>query len=505
MDILTKRINAKLINILAISLWVASLATIVASNGIDTVIGLEVLIFGWLGIPWITLGWLSNILFCFLTVQIQTFNKSNLIIALISIALACLSYKNGTYVKYSTHSGAIYGYGIGFILWILAHITQLIAVALHRIEYSFKEKHKKASFFPLFFALALLLFTVISFSFLIFDDELNSNYDERARFKATNTLFRRGEVCSEEYYTPSNTYNLDSSLRVSGNKSSIIDSPNILLENGIPKVTFGSYDIIARGDDYETMLIATVNTEKPKFHLKQKQSSKSVAQKLTISTNNNVFYEQIWRPDSNPKRYCPRFFHSKYSKTGLERVLADAFNIKPTPFSYHKHRSLKATIIREINIESFYIDERKVKSDNNLYCEEEVGLLSEKERMLLKKRIKPWRHVPKGYKYRKNIYLGKRIVGSHLVCGDKFVYLYYIILKDKELIFYLAKRIKNDFQLISENKWIFSYGYESLKKDIKLISLTKIENEIEISLLDEVNKNLISFKIELNELKTYSN
>ena len=242
-------------------------------------------------------------------------------------------------------SGEIFGYGLGFILWVSSILITLIAVSQKNEEFTDSSPRIKVIAKRIkYIGILLLLFTLASTAFLYYQDNKYANSSDKEKLKVA--LFKRTKICSSEpkvesskttgiieVIQPTTDYDIEAKKAIY-----MFNSPLKLLEWGVPIVRMNGMDYSLYKRSNETLLIARKAVKKAKFQLiisKNDQDIRTIIKSIEfekgIKKEKNLV-DQIWKKKSISKNdtevFCPEFLINPNIQQHPRKMILQALNIK---------------------------------------------------------------------------------------------------------------------------------------------------------------------------------
>lgn len=342
---------SKFLAILAFLSWFASLwfVAIVSYFG-DVLHGYEIASTGWLGIFVGAIEWYTNplmliILFSLFETDVNKFNTKRInILMLLTIFLGLqITTFNDFYRTGDTVD--LFGYGLGFILWVSSILITLIAVSQKNEELTDSSPRIKVIAKRIkYISTLLLLFFLTATAFFHYQDNKYANSSDKEKLKLA--VFKRTKVCTcepkvestkttgiLEVIQPTTDYDIEARKTIY-----MFNSPLKLLEWGVPIVRMNGMDYSLEKRTNETFLIARKAVDKAKFQLiisKDDQDIrtiiKSIAFENGVKKEKNLV-DQIWKKESIPKNdnevFCPEFLINPSEQQHPRKMILQALNIK---------------------------------------------------------------------------------------------------------------------------------------------------------------------------------
>lgn len=342
---------SKTLAILAFLLWFASLwfVALVSYTG-DVVHGKEIIFLGWLVIFEGNFEWLVNpllliIIFNMTLNNTNSFNTKRINIAMfftILFGLQTITYHTFYPMSANKTSSELYGYGLGFILWVVSILITLIAVGQKNKELTDNPRIKVISMGIKYLGILLLVFTLASTVFIHYQDNKYANSSEKEKLNVA--VFKRTKVCTcepkiessnatgiIEVIQPTTDYDIEARKTIY-----MFNSPLKLLEWGIPIVRMNGMNYSLDKRSNETLLIARKAVEKAKFQLiisKDGQDIRTIIKSREFKHDikkEKTLVDQIWKKESMSENeiFCPEFLINPNEQQHPRKMILQALNIK---------------------------------------------------------------------------------------------------------------------------------------------------------------------------------
>jgi len=362
---------SKIFAILAFLSWFASLwfVALVAYSG-DVIPGSQIIIAGWFGIFLGEIEWYVNPLLLFILLSIFSNNSKNFnskqtnILMFLAILFSLQTIRFHDFYRLSRGiegpSDEVFGYGLGFVLWVSSILITLIAVSQKNEELADNPRIKVIAKRIKYIGTLLLLFFLTATAFFHYQDNQYANSSDKEKLKLA--VFKRTKVCTcepkvestkttgiLEVIQPTTDYGIIGSSQ--GRKTIyMFNSPLKLLEWGVPIVRMDGMDYSLEKQSKETFLIARKAIDKAKFQLiifKDNQDIRTIIK--SIEFENGVkkeknLVDQIWKKESMPKNdnevFCPEFLISPNEQEHPRKMILQALNIKKNTDSHDLHEML---------------------------------------------------------------------------------------------------------------------------------------------------------------------
>lgn len=358
---------SKIFAILTFLTWSASLwfVALVSYSG-DVIYGYEIIVTGWFGVFEGAIEWYTNplmliILFSLFETDVNKFNTKRInILMLLTIFLGLQITTFNDFYRVSGgiegSSGEIFGYGLGFVLWVSSIFITLIAVSQKNEELADSTRIKVIAKRIKYIGTLLLLFFLTATAFLHYQDNKYANSSDKEKLKLA--VFKRTKVCTcepkiestkttgiLEVIQPTTDYDIEARKTIY-----MFNSPLKLLEWGVPIVRMDGMDYSLEKHSNETFLIARKAVDNAKFQLiisKNDQDIrtiiKSIAFENGVKKEKNLV-DQIWKKESMPKNnnevFCPEFLISPSEQQHPRKMILQALNIKKNTDTNELHEML---------------------------------------------------------------------------------------------------------------------------------------------------------------------
>lgn len=340
----------RILTLITLALWVASLTMPAVSLGKDFKYGLDILVTGWLGFSVGTYAWFANIGFI-ISIGLLLKNKSALILSSLSIVLAFTSYSWEIIVLDAGGAKSkVYGYGPGFYIWISVFFLTFILNGLLLIKI---KKKIIAGWLIVFLGASSLS----AYLYLTFDEakvqKALMNSEERAKFEKSHTIIKRTKVCSTHIAEPENIFQLTDSSVVEVTYPADFNHLKEkffleLLSWGIPKVQYKNFVYQYLPTDsriyqaYETQLASDYT-----LTFEVISNTHFMATLYKTGHPEIVGFKQSWSLEQN--RFCPSFSDYPNKDLGPRKqvmsTISDTENLKQPPRLPNSYQTRAATII----------------------------------------------------------------------------------------------------------------------------------------------------------------
>ena len=332
-----KKISARKITLLALGLWIFSLffSGLVLYGEQQHISGFEILLTGWLSPLDGNFAWFANIFFL-LCVFSLFIGRTPRICALIAALLSLDTFRYSMItMNEGGHSTPIYGYGWGFVIWLISICVIFIAIDLKQNELKKATGDKKGNKIFLFIGFTLI-FSVVGLSvYHAHNDRAIANKNEAKHLQAI--AFKRGAVCSVNgpfVYQPL--------VKFSGTLEVIVDKNVIkanypfskieeLLSWGIPKIRVGSVDYSHDGNGQVNEIIFAQKYRKPEATLYVNEIYlQSIRIVLVENEKNRVVFDQVWTWEDHKVKtqyFCPEYFSNPNSEQQPRKLIMQALGL----------------------------------------------------------------------------------------------------------------------------------------------------------------------------------
>ena len=368
---------------LAFLLWLASLLLPGLVFYTEKPLGLNFLLVGWAGPLALNFAWYANPLFLFATKKLITSRRSTTGSSIVATVLAADAF---LFWELPLDEGGattdLYGYGLGFLLWLAAILVLLAASGIRVMELEdtplgFRHLRRE----PMVRNSALILGIVVgSFAFWGIKDRLEAGETERRFLK--DVVFKLGPVCSVPDIKPQGQIALQGPLEIIRNDgySTPLASPEDLLAWGVPRVRRKGYDYYLREPDNHSSIVAVpakgpAGARLELGHSKQ-NGNHAIRARLVSVDGGTVGFEGEWvEPKRKERLYCPGYFTSpKVDEPPRSLLLATLTHADGTPLvARGDRRPTKDEWLKSSTVHSGRPVQRAQITDNP-GCPESVGL-----------------------------------------------------------------------------------------------------------------------------------
>ncbi len=487
---------------LAALLWVISitLPALIFYGG-DKAYGFMLLLIGWAGILSGSFAWFANPLFIYCVACAQDGKKIAYLPALFAVILASTTFLFSESANFNIGSMQLYGYGIGFYLWLTAMCLNLLAASVQNLE----DNSQALSFnkvlrdFPCIFALILIVFYAGLFTYNGIYDHTKASSAEKPYLDSA--MFKQGEVCELPDVQAKNSILLEDPLEVEQTGKNvapyddILSHPENILAWGIPIVRKDGFDYaLANKSDASSVYAKPAEGYTSTALYIDYSEYNHVKAKLTNSNKNNrtLLFDANWTKKTSKDVYCPRYIQNeKNEESPLKTLLKSALRLtNNTEFKGTSKQNSKTPI----KPKELYIISHKIIGytsigliKDNIDCPDRTGLFSAIDR---DERNSVWRMKTQGLAVSSSYVFNREnktyfvdlpgyYLGNSVVCNGEYAYLLITdrVSHDKNWsdTFFIQKRNIDDFQ----NVWVDS-------KSFKL-------NHYSLGILDEnINYKLLS-------------
>lgn len=337
------RPSAKALSLVALTLWVASLALtgLVLYAKQERVTGAAILAFGWLSPLVGNFAWFANPLFLWSLLRLR-FGKPAVGLALLSTLLSLDAFRFSRYLL--DEGGAttpVYGYGWGFVLWLAALLVLLAAAGTRQIETRLEANGADDTsewLRPIGFALCIAM--LMAAGYLAFQDRKQANSVERERL--SGLVFKRGPVCGTNEPSVQQPLGRDSGpveVKLSegayAGNSHPFNKPTDLLQWGIPvvRVAGRDYSYAPAGDG---QILTSVPASTPvaavlAVAVSAVEGRLQIGAKLVEQPTERTVFDQVWRQEAQGARYCPDY--SGFPREGEQprKLMSEALAVHSPP------------------------------------------------------------------------------------------------------------------------------------------------------------------------------
>ena len=510
------KLTSKKLALISFLFWFISLwnVALVSYNG-ETLTGLPIVLLGFLAGNF---AWFANplLIFLLLLLLIGSKSKKTIIIGIIIILLACNTVFLDTFYPASAGKGpsALFGYGIGFVLWLISIMLAFIAVGIQYREIN--EKGPQLVGLIIQYTGVFLLFTVmLGTIFLHMHDKKYANSQEKERLAAF--VFKKGAVCSEEIEINSMPlvgaleviHPMYKGFREPKNPAYMFNSPEKLLYWGIPTVRMRGMDYSLQHRSNEILLTATTAKEESHFQLEISKSTTNDIRTVLKQKNDEgtILFDQTWKnlykETYQEQIFCPDLMINSKEDENPRRIIFEALQVQTDSIPLSEKKRFYTT-----GAEAQTHDEKIVALDANktafeyllthsFYdnCPDNVYAIYRQEPMINGQMFDRPVYIDGTYYFTWTNHFGLRGFKGY-ACGENYVYLY----SDEHWgnagnnTFVLQKRSIEDFTLISSRKIHYPNG-TLLSKDTTILSAYEENNNTFVELYDRHYKKLITISI----------
>jgi len=319
---------AKIWSYVALALWVVSMPLVgfVIYQGQTELSGAKVLVTGWLGIVTLNFSWLANPLFLLTFIRVQ--RKTHTVgMACLALLFALDTFRlNSLLLDEGGGKSAVYGYGWGFVFWMLALCAMLAAAGAQKSENDiersniFKHPVKDSA------GLAIELLGL----------RAEANQEERQYL--TSVAFKRGPVCSAvptAIVEPLKKADGPLGIGLFGVWTYPFNSPTQVLGWGVPaiRVVDRDYSYTKIGDE---LLLTSVPAVLPLSAVLWVKAStvegrSQVHLKLVEGGSERVVFDFSWLSEPGESRYCPSYSAAPTEVDQPRKMLIEAFGSPLVP------------------------------------------------------------------------------------------------------------------------------------------------------------------------------
>lgn len=503
------KLTSRKLALISFLFWFASLwnVALVSYTG-ETLTGLPIVLLGFMAG---NLAWFANPLLIFLLLLLITGSKSKktIIILILIILLACNTVLLDTFYSASGGGGssALFGYGTGFVLWLISIMLAFIAVGIQYQEFDEKGQNQ-IGLIVQYTGVLLLLAVIFGTFFLNIQDKKYANNQEKERLAAV--VFKKGSVCSEEIRVNSIPlvgvleviHPMYKGFREPRNPAYMFNSPEKLLYWGIPLVKMRGMDYSLLQQPKETLLIATASKEESSFQLEISKYTTNDIRIVLKQKNEIILFDQTWKnlykKSYQEEIFCPDLKINANENENPRKMIFEALQIKNVPVAREKK-------FHTTNVEARIYDEKAVELDtnkttdeylfaNSFYdnCPDNVYAISGKEPTIDGQMFDRPVYIDGTYYFTRTNDFNMRGFRGYS-CSKNYLYLY----SDAHWgnsgnnTFDIQKRSIKDFTLISSMKIHYPKGTH-LSNDATILSAYEENNNTFIELYDRHYKKLIT-------------
>ncbi len=508
-DIKLYKPTSKQLAIISLLFWILSLLNIalVSYNG-STLIGYEIVLLGFFAG---NLAWLVNPLLLYILITLIAGTKSKKTIHIVIVVLLALN----TYypIPQGESSSALFGYGVGFILWVLSINFALIAVGVQSQELETKDRKTIGKIIKY---LGVFLLVSILIGITIYNLLKHEDATEIEKKRLSTVILKKGSICTNKiqiYSVP-----LVGALEVikdnprgfleRNNPAHIFHNPEKLLYWGVPLVQMDSmnYSLLIRPN--ETQLIASVADKGASFKLKiSTPDKKTISTILSDENKGLILFDQIWvnkyKEHYQEQIFCPDLKVNPKVDENPRKIILEALSIKNNSAIEEKKANYKNTKAKTYSEKIVNIDETKITREylyeNTFYgnCPDDIYIPLGKEGLIDGKRLYRSIKIDDTYYFHKLIGMDSF---DGYACSENYLYLYTHGRwgKGRNNTFDIQKRSIKNFKLITYSRVHYKKG-ENLSKEVKILTAYEDKDNMFIELLDKYNienKKLITISIE---------
>lgn len=335
--------SAKTLSLLALALWIVSLALtgIVLYAEQERMTGAAILALGWLSPLVGNFAWFANPLFLWSLLRLR-FGKPAVGLALLSTLLSLDAFRFSEYLL--NEGGAttpVYGYGWGFVLWLAALLVLLAAAGTRQIETRLEaDGADNTSEWVRPMAFALCITMLMAAGYLALQDRKHANSVERERL--SGLAFKRGPVCGADEPSVQQPLGRNSGpveVRLSegayAGSSYPFNKPTNLLQWGIPvvRVAGRDYSYAPAGDG---QILTSVPALTPvagvlAVAVSELEGRLQISAKLVEQSTERTVFDQVWRQEAQGARHCPDY--SAFPREGEQprKLMSEALAVHSPP------------------------------------------------------------------------------------------------------------------------------------------------------------------------------
>ena len=462
----------------ALSAWLLSLCIpgLVLYPDSRSVFGVTILISGWLSPASIFLSdvspnfaWFANVFFLYSIKKILN-GQSPSTSPILSVLLSFDAFRlERVVMNEGGGSVPIYGYGWGFVLWLLSIGLLLLASGKRRGEYELEGKLFSESN-GLTLAGGILTMAVAgSAGCFSAYDRLIANYSEQERLSWH--AFKKNEICSEQFPDTLNpirnfsgTLELVLPERLGAAKYPFGDV-RALLSWGIPVVRVGGVDYAEESGDEVAVIYSVAGIGEPGAVLYvENDRYDSIGVRLVEAGSSRVVFEQKWKREVS-HYYCPDYFFSSRAGQPPRSLVLGGLGLADDDLvfqSFDKHESapprLKGVVIEKRKSETSLPYMRRTARGRtgsadeladgapDSACPPEVGFRFDRDLVAL--------GVAQGFVVGEKRYVIPADAGGRSICDDGFVHFYSFDPDVDGIILNIQRRDLNGFNL----KWRYIIG-----------------------------------------------
>jgi len=456
---------AKIWSYVALALWVVSMPLVgfVIYQGQTELSGAKVLVTGWLGIVTLNFSWLANPLFLLTFIRVQ--RKTHTVgMACLALLFALDTFRlNSLLLDEGGGKSAVYGYGWGFVFWMLALCAMLAAAGAQKSENDiersniFKHPVKDSAGLAIeLLGLTLLVLVLIGSVYLARSDRAKANQEERQYL--TSVAFKRGPVCSAVHTAivePLKKADGPLGIGLFGVWTYPFNSPTQVLGWGVPaiRVVDRDYSYTKIGDE---LLLTSVPAVLPLSAVLWVKAStvegrSQVHLKLVEGGSERVVFDFSWLSEPGESRYCPSYSAAPTEVDQPRKMLIEAFGSPLVPIPVQAESAT-----RSANVSTAVLIETSPRTSNIPNHAERVGSFHNKANRNCAWDV-GWTSRTTDGSIRLDIgdafvigekayYRGKNFM--HALCQNESVYLFQDLMSSgmKKHSLYIEKRSLTDFR-----------------------------------------------------------
>jgi hypothetical protein len=315
--------------VLAFLVWVGSLffdtyVTYGAKDG--DLKGMYVLAFGWLALLGMSVAWLAN--GCFLIALLRS--RAGGAGFAIAAALLSLDALRLNEVPAWGSNRSIYGYGLGFVLWLAAMGFGLVATGMRARERNADPAQTGEAGWARELGLGWLAVLAIGVGALAVKDRTQAASAERDRLRSV--VFKRGPVCDQEPPVAPSVKVSPAIVEIAGSAGYPFNEPTGLLGWGVPIVRVREYDYsyIGTGIDRMMKIEAARGSPSAVLHYESeavREGTASAIRVRLVSDGGADVINQLWTPDGPGYHYCPDYQQSPRANQQPRKVVMEALGL----------------------------------------------------------------------------------------------------------------------------------------------------------------------------------
>ena len=337
------KISSTFLVVVALGLWLCSLPLtgFVLYAEQKQMMGLEILMLGWLSPLLPNFAWFANPLFLLAVISLFA-GRPAPILTIVSAILALDTFRLSSYpLNEGGASTPIYGFGWGVIFWFTALLLIMAASGSRQVELRI-ETNGKASKLELlrpigFFLCIAILGTTAYFGI---HDRLLANSIERERL--SGLVFKRDAVCSAVEPTALGslidiTRPIEVRLASGKNASSSypFNRPTNLLEWGIPIIRVAGRDYSYADTGKGRVLASVPATAIPSGTLAVTDSIINKHRQISVTLDEQPsgrrVFSQTWTEETSGARFCPDYSNFPTNDQQPKKAIIEALGIRLQP------------------------------------------------------------------------------------------------------------------------------------------------------------------------------